>query len=105
MVSLVAAHGIEVGLTVTAYSDKPEEVEEAIAFTLESPHVCYLLVTWWRDVSRMPAITGDLTRGMSSNPGVFLSLRPSVRSSPRKCAEWLEQTVWPHALCFSRLQS
>ena len=47
--------GLKSGLAVTAYPDKPEEIEEAVAFALGSPHVCYLLVTWWRDVNRMPA--------------------------------------------------
>ena len=62
--ALIAAHGIEVGLAVTAYPDKPAEIEEAVGFALESPHVCYLLVTWWRDVNRMSPIRGDLETGM-----------------------------------------
>ena len=74
--ALIAAHGIEAGLAVTAYPDKPDEVEDAVAFTLASPHLCYLLVTWWRDVSRMPAITGDLAAGM------FSKLRKSCSRVP-----------------------
>jgi hypothetical protein len=62
--ALIAAHDIEVGLAVTAYPDKPAEIEEAVGFALDSPHVCYLLVTWWRDVSRMPPFRGDLENGM-----------------------------------------
>ena len=62
--ALIAAHDIEVGLAVTAYPDKAAEIGEAVGFTLDSPHVCYLLVTWWRDVSRMPPIRGDLENGM-----------------------------------------
>jgi hypothetical protein len=74
--ALVAAHGIEVGLAVTAYPDKPAEINEAVSFALDSPHVCYLLVTWWRDVSRMPSICGDLETGMfaqsnCSRPFIF----------------------------------
>jgi hypothetical protein len=107
LVSLVAAHGIEVGLTVTAYSDKPEEVEEAVAFTLESPHVCYLLVTWWRDVSRMPAITGDLAKGMSSNPGGFLRIASKREIQPPEMCQWLERrfSVTPFAFLGSNLDS
>jgi hypothetical protein len=62
--ALIAAHDIEVGLAVTAYPDKPAEIEEAVGLALDSPHFCYLLVTWWRDVSRMPPIRGDLENGM-----------------------------------------
>ena len=62
--ALIAAHDIEVGLAVTAYPDRPAEIEEAVGFALDSPHVCYLLVTWWRDISRMPPIRGDLKNGM-----------------------------------------
>jgi len=67
--ALVAAHGIDAGLTVTAYPEKLKEVEEAFSFALESPHVFWLLVTWWRDIVRMPPIHGDLTNGMSSDCG------------------------------------
>ncbi len=77
-VALVAAHGMEAGLAITAYPDKPGEVEEAVAFTLTSPHVCYLLVTWWRDVGRMPAVAGNIDIGMFSH---------SLNSSPFTCRE------------------
>jgi len=67
--ALVAAHGIQVGLTVTAYPDKLEEVQDVFAFALESPHICWLLVTWCRDITRMPPIHGDLESGMSAESG------------------------------------
>jgi len=62
--ALIAAHGIEVGLAVTVYPDRLAELEEAVAFTLASPHVAYLLVTLWRDVAGMPPIYGDLETGL-----------------------------------------
>ena len=103
-VALIAAHGIEVGLTVTAYPDKPHEVEDAIAFALESPHVCYLLVTLWRDVSRMPAITGDLTTGMFSGSE---SIQPAGQreTHPEELCQWLEQRfgITPFAFLGSNL--
>jgi hypothetical protein len=46
--ALIAAHDIEVGLAVTAYPDRPAEIEEAVGFALDSPHVCYLLVVQQR---------------------------------------------------------
>jgi len=67
--ALVAAHGIQVGLTVTAYPERLPEVEDAFAFALESPHVGWLLVTWWRDINRMPTIHGDVTTGMFAESG------------------------------------
>jgi len=104
---LVAAHGIEVGLAVTAYPDKPREVEDAIAFTLESPHLCYLLVTWWRDVSRMPAITGDLSTGMYSS-SEKLSPGPTPHEvRPSELCQWLEQRfgISPFAFLGSNLEA
>ncbi len=67
--ALVAAHGIQVGLTVTAYPEKLGEIEDAFAFALDSPHICWLLVTWWRDIARMPQIRGYLVAGMSAESG------------------------------------
>jgi len=67
--ALVAAHGIQAGLTVTAYPEKLAEVEDAFAFALESPHICWLLVTWCRDINRMPPIHGDVTTGMFAESG------------------------------------
>jgi hypothetical protein len=65
---LIAAHGIEAGLAVTVYPDRLTELEEAVTFTLESPHVDYLLVTLWRDVAHMPPIHGDLKSGLRAEP-------------------------------------
>jgi len=103
--SLIAAHGIEVGLAVTAYPDKPGEVEDAVAFTLASPHLCYLLVTWWRDVSRMPAITGDVNGGMFSEPQESRALAIQREVRPGQLCEWLEQKfkVSPFAYLGSNL--
>jgi hypothetical protein len=84
----VAAHGIEVGLVVTAYPDKLEEIEEAVAFALGSPFVCYLLVTWWRDVSRMPPIHGDLTEGMSSEISQPVPLVSEQELRPAELSRW-----------------
>ncbi|MBK8478392.1 MAG: radical SAM protein [Opitutaceae bacterium] len=87
----VAAHGIEVGLASTAYPERMGEVEETVSFTLATPAVSYLLVTWWRDVGRMPALVGDLAQGMTS---VSLSATPA--GSPREIQSvelcgWLER--------------
>jgi hypothetical protein len=89
--ALVAAHGMEAGLAVTAYPEKLDEVEEAVAFALESPHVCYLLVTWWRNVNRMPPIVGDLADGMVSHAEGFEAPPSPHDIGPRELCEWLEE--------------
>jgi hypothetical protein len=89
--ALVAAHGIEVGLAVTAYPEKPQEVEEAIVFTLGSPHVYYLLLTWWRDVNRMPPIKGDLMEGMVSAAERFQTPTSQHEARPQELCRWLEE--------------
>ena len=88
--ALVTAHGIEAGLALTGYPEKPEEVEEAVAFTLESPDVCYLLVTWWRDIKRTPRIRGNLAEGLASEPASVLPASGhEVR--PRELCRWFDQ--------------
>ena len=67
-VALISAHGIEAGLAVTVYPDRLTELQETVAFTLESPHVAYLLVTLWRDVAGMPPIHGNLETGLRAEP-------------------------------------
>jgi hypothetical protein len=103
--SLIAAHGIEVGLAVTAYPDKPGEVEDAVAFTLASPYLCYLLVTWWRDVSRMRPITGDVNGGLFSQPQKGRPLANQGEVRPEQLRGWLEQkfNISPFAFLGSNL--
>lgn len=60
----VAAAGMEAGLAITAYADATEEISEAVAFTLASPHVDYLLVTLHRATHVMGRLSGDLGCGM-----------------------------------------
>jgi len=89
--ALVAEHGIEVGLAVTVYPDRPEELEEAVAFTLASPHVCYLLVTWWRDVSRMPSIRGDITKGLYCDEKGGAIAPPCREIRPDELCRWMSE--------------
>jgi hypothetical protein len=64
---LVAGHGMEAGLTITAFEDRPDEMIEAVRFVLDSPHADYLLITLFRDVSAIAAIHGDLASGMTGS--------------------------------------
>jgi pyruvate-formate lyase-activating enzyme len=60
----VAATGMEVGLTMTAYADTLPEIDEGVRFVLTSPHVDYLVVTLFRDVPTLGPITGNMDIGM-----------------------------------------
>lgn len=86
----VAAHGIEVGLTVTAYPNELSEVEQAVEFALATPEVCYLLVTWWRDVTRMPPLHGDLQAGLRAAAPATDFAPPREMRAAELCA-WLRQ--------------
>lgn len=88
---LVATHGIEVGLAVTAYPERLDEIEEAVSFALESPHVCYLLVTWWRDVSRMPRLQGDLVEGMAARTNLLPASPLAQEPGPQDLCRWFEK--------------
>ena len=105
--ALIAAHDIEVGLAVTAYPDKPAEIEEAVGFTLDSPRVCYLLVTWWRDVGRMPPIRGDLENGMfaQSSCGRQLVLSEEARNRENSRSLQAEFGLRPFACLGSNLDA
>lgn len=62
--ALIARHGIDVGLTMTAYAGNLDEVRDMVEFTIDSPHVNYLLVTLFRDTDNMAEIRGDIDAGL-----------------------------------------
>lgn len=88
--ALVATHGIQVGLTVTAYPEKLAEVEDVFAFALESPCIGWLLVTWCRDINHMPPIHGDLTAGMHAESGFAPHLGHEEEAGLREIERLLE---------------
>jgi hypothetical protein len=59
----VVEAGMEVGLTITVYRDALEEVDRAVQFVLDSPHVDYFLGTLYRDVSTIAALRGNMEIG------------------------------------------
>ena len=61
---MITDFGMEAGLAVTLYPGKLEEAKEAVEFTLDSPHVTFLLATLWRDVKGMPKLVGNLEKGI-----------------------------------------
>lgn len=62
---LVARHGIDVGLTMTAFEERLSDVIDMVTYALDSTHVNYLLVTLFRDMDNLAAVHGDLRRGLS----------------------------------------
>lgn len=65
----IAAQGLDVGLAITLYRDRLEDVVTAFRFVLESPHVHYLLVTLYRDSDAIEGIRGDIVEGMTARMG------------------------------------
>lgn len=61
---LVARHGIDVGLTMTAFEEKMTDVLDMVSYTVDSAHVNYLLVTLFRDMDNYSAIHGNLHTGL-----------------------------------------
>ena len=78
--ALIARHGIDVGLTMTAFADQLEEVYDIVSFVNDSPHVNYLLVTLFRDSDRFGEIRGGLLAG---------DLRGMLRDPSRKRTDTL----------------
>jgi len=68
LVELVADHGMDVGLSMTAFAEDSAELQEVVRFAIESPHVTYLLVTLYRDVLGLERVEGDLYAGMTGKP-------------------------------------
>jgi pyruvate-formate lyase-activating enzyme len=61
--ALIARHGIDVGLTMTAFEHNLEEVYNIVSFVNDSPHVNYLLITLFRDTDSFNDIRGGLLSG------------------------------------------
>ena len=88
----VAATGMEVGLTMTAYGDTLPEIDEAVQFVLTSPHVDYLVVTLFRDVPTLGPITGNLEIGMrAKRPTTSTGLRHDNLTNEVVCARLSDQ--------------
>jgi hypothetical protein len=64
--ALVANHGIDAALSLTARADRLQETDAIIRFTIESEHVNYLLVTLYRDLSNVARIHGNIAAGMTA---------------------------------------
>jgi hypothetical protein len=81
--SLIVQHGIDVGLTMTAFEDTLDEVYNIVSFVSDSPHINYLLVTLFRDTDRFCGIRGGLLSG---------ELRGMLRDPSRKRVDTLTNT-------------
>lgn len=114
--TLIARHGIDAGLTMTAYEENLGEVRDMVEYVIDSPHVNYLLVTLFRDTENIAEIRGTIDSGMRGrliDPGrarndtlnnwdMISLLRKELRLRPfgflgsNKCADdprWLSYMV------------
>jgi len=87
---LITQCGMEAGLAVTLYPERWEELEEAVRFTLESPHVTYLLGTLWRDVARMPSLSGNMETGIVADRAGDFAAQKDVLNN-EQIAAFLEE--------------
>ena len=62
--ALLAEAGLEGGISITAMPGQDQEVREAMALALESPHLSFFLVTLCLDTAELPPLTGDITTGL-----------------------------------------
>jgi pyruvate-formate lyase-activating enzyme len=79
--SRIARHGIDAGLTMTAFEGELPAVREMVEFMVDSPHVNYLLVTLYRDVENIE-LHGNLDSGMRG------ALRESRRPRTDTLTNW-----------------
>lgn len=68
-IHLLSRHGIDAGLTMTAYDDRSDELQWAIDYLLRTPSLSYLLVTLERDVVGMSEVKGSIAGDMHHIPG------------------------------------
>lgn len=61
---LIARHGIDVGLAMTAYADRLSDVRDMVEYVVDSPHVNYLLVTLFRDTQKLSGLRGNIDQGL-----------------------------------------
>jgi len=62
--ALLAQAGLEGGISITAMPGRDQEVQEAVAFALDSPHLSFCLVTLCLETAELPPLSGDITTGM-----------------------------------------
>lgn len=62
--SLIARHGIDAGLTMTAFDGKLSEVRDMVEFMVDSEQTNYLLVTLFRDTGNLE-LHGNLDSGLT----------------------------------------
>ena len=86
----VTAAGMEAGLAITAYPDRPQEVEECVRLTLDSEDLGYLLVTRYRDHAGIIQIAGSLDTELTA------TVAGTPHSSPRDMRSHLDMQHMLH---------
>lgn len=65
---LIAAHGLEVGLSAIAYKSRLSDIRELVTEVIESPFIRLLLVTEFTDPEKFAGLTGDVRSGLRGPP-------------------------------------
>lgn len=65
-IEIVAAHGIETGLSYTVHNDRFEELKSLVSYSINSQHANFVLFTLYRDFSRYRDLQGSLVNGYKS---------------------------------------
>jgi len=99
---MAGKEGLDVGLSVIAYPNERDDVQDVIALTLETPEINYALVTLYRDHSGITSLRGDILAGFSGTgtPPSEASLQSTL-----VFAEWMKSRfgVEPFACMGSNL--
>lgn len=66
--ALIAAHGLEVGLSAIAYKSRLSDIRELVTEVIESPFIRLLLVTEFTDAGKFAGLTGDVRSGLRGQP-------------------------------------
>ncbi len=91
--ALAAASGLDVGLSMTAFSERSSELLEVVRFALRDPNVHWLLVTLYRDVQGLERVDGDLYEGMRGTVQGDLEAYRSRYLDNARIAAFLEEKL------------
>lgn len=96
--------GLDVGLTMTAYSGELDDVRDIMSLTLRTPEINYLLITLFRDNSGITSLRGDIISGFS---GTGSPPKETTLQNNTFFAEWMktEFGLEPFACIGSSLDS
>ncbi len=91
--ALSAAAGLDVGLSMTVFSERSPELLAIVRFALRDPHVNWLLVTLYRDVQGLERVDGDLYEGMRGSSRIEIERYRSRYLDNARIAAFLDEEL------------